>query len=166
MPQHRPRPVPHASFLEPARIGGARRSWRWRRSRCSRPPVSPGCSTPVLALGSATFAAGEEILISGTGFAPLEAVTVRVVHADGTAEGGMGHESWLIVAGASGDVEVTWSIAAGEVAGQQFVVEAVGAVSGPGQAASFARGPIVTTDRSTYVAGDGVWMTGRDFARR
>jgi len=37
---------------------------------------------------------GETAAISGAGFRPGESLTLKIVHTDGTAEGGMGDESW------------------------------------------------------------------------
>src|SRR5258705_5603291 len=42
--------------------------------------------------------AGEPVLIVGQGFGANESVDLDVVHVDGTAEPGMGHGPWTVVA--------------------------------------------------------------------
>jgi len=109
------------------------------------------------------YAAGDEIDISGTGFAPLEAVTLTVTHDDGGAESGAGHESWVATADGAGRFDATWSINAGDAVERPFVVTAVGAASGPSQSAAFAR-TTVSTDAATYEAGATVTLLGVDVA--
>jgi hypothetical protein len=56
------------------------------------------------------YPAGENVAIRDRGFKPAENVTLQVTHADGTAEGGAGHETWTVVADVSGVLSATWSI--------------------------------------------------------
>src|SRR5262245_41290491 len=71
-------------------------------------------SSPTLRTDAPTYAAGDEVNISGHGFAPNETVTVAVTHEDGTAEPGMGHESTVGTADESGLLWATWAINAGD----------------------------------------------------
>ena len=45
---------------------------------------------------------------NGSGFVPGELVTFQVIHADGTAEGGAGHEPWSAYADPIGGITTTW----------------------------------------------------------
>ena len=121
-------------------------------------------NSPSVQTDQAAYAAGDEISISGQGFAAGESVTLAVTHEDGTAEPGMGHEAWAITADEGGRVSATWTINADDGAGRRFVVVAVGATSGPAPFSGFLRRPAVATDSSWYIAGDTVTITGRDFA--
>ena len=86
--------------------------------------------TPTLQTAGVAYAAGDEVSISGHGFAPHESVTLVVTHEDGTAEPGMGHEAWVVNADESGLLSATWAINAGDTVSRRFVVSAVGAASG------------------------------------
>ncbi|MEQ1912480.1 MAG: hypothetical protein ABMA15_26910, partial [Vicinamibacterales bacterium] len=120
--------------------------------------------SPTLQTDGTAYAAGDEVAISGQGFAPHESVTLAVTHEDGTAEPGMGHESAVVTADESGLLSATWTINAGDIASRRFVVSAVGAVSGAARSNVFLRTPAVSTDSSWYVAGGTVRIAGRDFA--
>ena len=113
---------------------------------------------PAVQVEPTTAAAGEEVTLRGVGFAPGETVTVRTEHVDGTAV----PDVWTATADGTGAFETSWSMPGSS--GRQFRVEAGGAVSGPSQPVAVTRGPVVVTDRREYVAGDGVWISGRDFA--
>lgn len=117
---------------------------------------------PVLSTERPAYAAGDEIAITGAGFAPHETVTLSVTHDDGAAEAGMGHEPWVSSADGSGRVETTWAISAADVGGRRFVVVASGAVSGASQSAAFSR-TALATNAAAYEAGQTVTITGRDF---
>ncbi len=119
---------------------------------------------PALHTDRPAYAAGDEIAITGAGFAPYETVTLSVTHDDGAAEAGMGHEPWVASTDGVGSFEATWTINAADIAGRQFAVSASGVVSGVSQSAAFARSPVVSTEAATYVAGDTVTITGRDFS--
>ena len=120
--------------------------------------------SPTLQTDGTAYPAGDEIGISGQGFAPREAVTLTVTHEDGTAEPGMGHEPAAVTADDSGLLSATWAINAGDTVSRRFVVSAVGAVSGVSRSNVFMRTPAVATDSSWYVAGSVATITGRDFA--
>src|SRR5262245_17741433 len=70
--------------------------------------------------------AGEQVLIFGQGFNPLESVELEVVHADGTAEPNMGHTTFTVTAGADGAFVTTWVIRPQDGQGDQFLVTARG----------------------------------------
>src|SRR4051812_2003929 len=53
---------------------------------------------PTVQTDRLAYAAGDEVAIAGQGFAPGETVTLSAVHADGTAEPGLGHEPWTATA--------------------------------------------------------------------
>ena len=110
------------------------------------------------------YAAGDEVAITGQGFAPHESVTLTATHEDGTAEPVMGHEPWAVTADAAGNVSATWAIDAGDTVGRRFVINAVGAGSSASHSQVFLRTPMVGTDSGAYVAGDTVTITGRDFS--
>ena len=87
------------------------------------PTPTPACTVDTDKDG---YLAGEVVTILGSGFGPLEEVTLQVTHADGTAEPGMGHESWVVATDASGAFTSTWQIQPLEQAGHEFKVTAAG----------------------------------------
>ena len=54
--------------------------------------------------------AGRPVVIVARGFVPGESVDLQVTHAGGTAEPGMGHDPWTVVAAADGTFVTTWVI--------------------------------------------------------
>src|SRR5262245_25883230 len=70
----------------------------------------PAQSSAVIHIDKQGYVAGETIQISGSGFAPFERVMLRVAHANGSTETGMGHEPWFISAGADGSFSTTWTL--------------------------------------------------------
>ncbi len=117
---------------------------------------------PLLKTDKTAYVAGETITVRGLGFLPAEVVTLQAVHADGTAEPGMGHESWAIAAGADGGFTATWSIGFQDSAGLQFLITATGS-SGRTAHASFTRVAAIMTDRQGYQPGDAAQITGTGF---
>ena len=85
-----------------------------------------------------SYLAGDTVSISGEGFAPFESVMLRVEHDNGVAEGGMGHEQWLVYADTNGSFQTQWFLNPSDTAGINFVVTADGATSASAKAA-FAR---------------------------
>src|SRR5262249_6808664 len=63
-----------------------------------------------------------------------ETVTLQVVHSDGTAEGGAGHEPWNVIADEFGEVHSTWYVATDDSMGSRFTLTATGCLSGSAQA--------------------------------
>jgi hypothetical protein len=84
------------------------------------------------------YLAGAPVRISGEGFSPLELVTLRVIHEDGTAEAGAGHEAFSVRTSSQGTFHADWSIAVEESAGLSFIVIA-DAPSGTSARAAFIR---------------------------
>src|SRR4051812_6583748 len=119
--------------------------------------------SPTLQTGGSAYPAGDEVSISGQGFAPHESVTLAVTHEDGTAEPGMRHEPTVVTADNSGLLSATWAISAGDIVSRQFVVSAIGAVSGVVRSNVFLRRPAVATDSNWYAAGSTATIAGRDF---
>src|SRR5439155_3590275 len=108
---------------------------------------------PVTRMDKQGYLAGEAIKISGSGFAPFESVMLRVSHADGTVEAGMGHEPWFVNADASGAFKTSWSLNANDTAGVNLVLEASGS-SGSTTRTTFVRRAALTTDRPSYRSGE------------
>src|SRR6187455_1214496 len=66
-------------------------------------------SAATIQTNKADYAPGETALITGTGWSPGETVVLEVDHVgDGTF--GAGHDSWAVVADASGNVSNTWYV--------------------------------------------------------
>jgi hypothetical protein len=121
-----------------------------------RGPVRwPGLSVPfriavlVLALASATaaraaepsvatdkpdYSPGQTVSITGSGWQSGEAVTLRVTHADGTIEGGAGHDPWTIRAAPNGDIVSSWYVNPDDSVGSTFLLTAMGASGAAAQA--------------------------------
>jgi hypothetical protein len=118
---------------------------------------------PTLTTDRSAYAAGDEIDIAGTGFAPNETVSLTVTHDGGGTEPGAGHEPWVAKADEGGRLEATWLISAADTVEHPFVVRAVGAESGPSQSAPFVR-TTLRLDAATYVAGDTVRIAGAEFS--
>ncbi len=111
--------------------------------------TQPGGQRPVLRTDRTSCVAGEPVTILGSGFAPFESVTLRAIHADGSAEPGMGHEPWTIPAGADGTFKGTWSINSYDSAGLDFLITADGSAGSRAQT-SFTRVGVVAIESSLY----------------
>jgi uncharacterized protein len=159
----RPRPLPHGRRWALLALAPAApvllALWFGTSSGLAQAQTAPSLSTD-----RAAYAAGDAVEIAGTGFAPFEVVTLTVTHDDGTAEADRGHEPWVTSADDKGLVTATWRIEADDSFGRRFIVRAAGAQSGPSRSAAFVRSAVVATDAATYVAGDTVRITGRDFS--
>src|SRR5262249_9748812 len=112
-----------------------------------RPTLVGTQSTASISTDRATYVAGEVVTISGRDFAAGEVVTLQVIHADGTAESGMGHEPTTAIVGTDGTFQTTWTIAAADTAGPQLVATASGNSSGGVTPAAFTRIAFVATDK-------------------
>src|SRR4029453_12136012 len=73
-------------------------------------PSNAQASAAAVTTDRTGYLAGETVTITGSGFAPLETVTLHVVHAGGGEEAGMGHDPWVAVADDAGSLAATWSI--------------------------------------------------------
>jgi hypothetical protein len=120
--------------------------------------------SPNVGTDRTSYLAGDPVGITGGGFAPYEAVTLQVTHADGSAEQGMGHAPWVVQAGADGAFAATWAIDATDPGTSSFKVNASGELSGPVPSAVFKRGAEVWTDKGDYQPGDVAYIGGRGFA--
>ena len=90
-------------------------------------------------------------------------MTLQVTHAGSGAETDMGHEEWTTTAGSFGTIAAVWSIDAGDVSGDAFIVAATGDASGAGAPAFVKRTGFVQTDKTDYQPGDTVLITGGGF---
>jgi hypothetical protein len=118
-------------------------------------------SAPAVTTEQTGYLGGESIAITGSGFAPIETVNLRVKHADGTAEDGMGHELFSVVTDQSGNFTATWSINPNDIVSSKFNLTAEGASSSA--ATEFNRMAYVETDKFDYLAGDTAQITGMGF---
>ncbi len=109
----------------------------------------PGSQRPVLRTDRTSCVAGEPVTILGSGFSPFESVTLQVVHTNGSAEPGMGHEPWTIPAGTDGTLTATWSINSYDTAGLDFLITADGS-SGSKAQAFFRRVGVAAIESSLY----------------
>src|SRR5262245_15043549 len=108
--------------------------------------------------------AGEQVLILGTGFTPNEVIQLDVKHADGTAEPGMGHAAFSVVAGADGAFVTPWVIRPEDAQGDQFQVTSRGLTTGVIKATtSFDRTVAVCTDKFAYGPTESALITGTGF---
>lgn len=110
-------------------------------------------STALVGTDKTGYLAGQTVTLSGSGFTPSENVTLQVTHADSTAEAGMGHDAWVVVADDAGGLTATWSINPGDLAGNDFVLTADGALSGPTDPVAFTRIALVNTEFTNYQPG-------------
>src|SRR5258708_4900499 len=72
----------------------------------------------------ADYAPGSTVQISGAGFQAGETVTLQVTHTDGTAEGGMGHEPWIVTALDDGSFTSSWYVNPDDSVGSSFLLTA------------------------------------------
>lgn len=121
-------------------------------------------ASPSVSTEDPVYAGGDELMIRGQGFAPDEPVMISVVHADGTAEPGMGHEPFAATADGSGFVMDYWTLSAADTGSHQFVVRVAGATSGVAVSPVFARAPRVEPSSRRVVFGKALSLKGRDFA--
>jgi|GEM_PF-1121900 len=85
---------------------------------------------PVVYTDKPNYQPGDIAVITGSGFSPNEVVTLQIVHIDGTAEGGEGHEPWNVTADAFGNFTSTWFVDPDDSAGSMFRLTATGNSSG------------------------------------
>ncbi len=119
--------------------------------------------SPTVATEDAVYAGGDEVMVRAHGFAPFETVALSVVHADGTAESGRGHEPLTVSADSGGSFTEYWSLDAADAAGREFVVRASGAVSGVSVSPVFIRAPRVEPSTRRVTFGQPLSLRGRDF---
>jgi len=120
-------------------------------------------TAPTVKTDKVGYTAGETTTILGSGFSSSEGVTLQVTHVDGTAEAGMGHESQVVQADATGAFAATWSVNVADSMGNDFVVTALGEISGSSTPALFSRIALVKTHKRHYEAGETARITGSFF---
>ena len=120
--------------------------------------------TPMVATDIGAYVAGDTVTITGRDFSPGETVTVRVLHADGTAEPGMGHEASAAAVQPDGTFQAVWTPNAGDTSGPHFVVTVAGDASGAIAPAGFLRVAAIAPDRGDYQPGETAIISGRGFA--
>src|SRR5438093_4690714 len=135
-------PIVLTICLAPAVFGVFARA-RQELSRSERAAAGPAIRTD-----RQSYLAGETITISGSGFSPWESVMLKIKHADGTVEAGMGHEPWWVYAGADGTIHATWTLDAHDTAGVNLAIEAAGSLGANAQT-GFTRTGSLTASRRT-----------------
>ena len=95
--------------------------------------------SPLVSTDGGVYVAGDTVIITGRDFRAGESVTIRVVHGDGTAEPGMGHEPVDATVQADGTFAASWVLSNDDLAGPLLKAVVVGAVSGEIPAAEFLR---------------------------
>jgi hypothetical protein len=100
------------------------------------PGITPAAAPKAPAEAAATvrtdkfdYAPGETAIITGTGFAPGENVTLEVDHASGLADGD-GHLPFTALADGSGNIESQWFVNPDDSLHSIFILTAVGETSG------------------------------------
>ena len=109
------------------------------------------------------YLGGEVAQIGGSGFVPSDVVTLRVLHAGGGAEEGMGHDPFVAAVGEDGTFTAYWSIPREDLSGNAFVLTASGVESGATADVQFSRIATVETDKFDYLAGETAQITGTGF---
>ena len=85
-----------------------------------------GAGGPSVASDKPVYQAGDTAHFVGIGFAPGEVITLQVRHADGTGEGGAGHEVWMVTADADGQFSATWNVSHDDSTGDSLLLTADG----------------------------------------
>ena len=100
------------------------------------PGITPAAAPKAAAEAAATirtdkfdYQPGETAIITGTGFAPGENVTLEVDHANGLADGD-GHLPFIALADGSGNIESQWFVNPDDSLHSIFILSAVGETSG------------------------------------
>jgi hypothetical protein len=130
-------------------------------SRASAASAQSSASTLLLLTDKTGYFAGEPVAIRGSGFTPGEVVTLKVTHADGKAEAGMGHEPFVATVAPDGSVAAEWSIGSHEGAAE-FVLT-LQPVSGSPVTTAFRRMAFIYTDKFDYSAGQTAIISGMGF---
>jgi hypothetical protein len=95
---------------------------------------------PTVSIDKADYFPGETVIITGSGFASGETVTLQVMHDDGTVEGGEGHEPFTTVADADANFTPSWYVNPDDSLGRAFTLTATGSVSGLSARTNFTDG--------------------------
>jgi hypothetical protein len=86
--------------------------------------------SPIITMDQADYEPGSTASFVGRGFAPLEAVTLQVLHADGTADSGEDHLPWTVSADENGQIISSWHVCEDDCANSVLDLRAVGKTSG------------------------------------
>ena len=95
----------------------------------------------------ADYQPGETAIITGANFGASELVTLQVVHIDGTAEAGAGHEPWSVWTNAQGKFNSTWYVNPDDSGGSTLLLTAVGGTSGLTAQWTFTDNPAANLDQ-------------------
>lgn len=109
------------------------------------------------------YPAGERIPMQGRGFVPGETVTLEARDA-GEQRAGADPDAlgtWMTTARADGTVATEWTI--DPTGNENFVVQAIGSVSGVAEPTRIARTAAVRSDKSDYHPGETAVITGYGF---
>src|SRR6185503_12623092 len=93
------------------------------------------------------YSPGQTVIITGSGFWPNEIVTLQVVHIDGGAEGGEGHEPWNVAADEEGNFTSQWFVSPDDSLGATFLLTALGNGSGLTAQTTFTDKPAANLDQ-------------------
>src|ERR1041384_3472944 len=75
------------------------------------------------------YSPGQTVIITGSGFAPGETVSVVIKHVDGTTNPPISHGPWTAVANSSGGLSTTWVVCSTDCVGALLDVVATGTTS-------------------------------------
>ena len=89
-----------------------------------------GAGAAQVATDQPDYAPGSTAIITGTGFAAGETVTLQVLHADGTLSTGDDHLPWTVLADPDGAFVTTWHVCEDDCVGSTLRLTAVGQTSG------------------------------------
>ncbi|RYG23438.1 HYR domain-containing protein [bacterium] len=79
---------------------------------------------PTVVTDKQDYSPGQTAYIAGSGFHPNETITLRVVHTNGVAEPGNGHEPFTVTTDANGEFHSQWYVDPDDSAGATFKVTA------------------------------------------
>lgn len=85
--------------------------------------------TGILEMDQADYQPGATANISGSGFQSFEAVTLQVLHADGTPAIGDDHQPWTVNADADGNIASSWHVCEDDCVGSLLEIIGIGATS-------------------------------------
>ena len=124
-------------------------------------PAGAVQTPPTIRTVSPSYSAQQPVTLAGSGFAPFETVSLRVIHADGGAEAGAGHEWFFVHADERGSFRAIWAMSVRDTGGLDFRIEAT-ALSGNADT-SFQRTGTIRFSRPSYNPGDKARITADGF---
>ena len=114
-------------------------------------------ATPTIVTDRTGYFAGSTVQITGSGYLPGQLVTLQVIHADGMAEAGGGHEAFTVTADEFGGFTATWSLGRDPNGHNYSLLADTVAVAVLYRIAS------IQTDKYDYEPGENVQLTGEGF---